>query len=100
MDNSVKNNLSSIQQLLLKYKVEHAYLFGSAAKDTMQKNSDVDILIQFSKKIDFVEYGNNYFDLLYALQGLLNRDVDLVAEETITNPYLLQSINASKVTIL
>jgi predicted nucleotidyltransferase len=39
-------------------------------------------------------------NLMYALQDLLNKNVDLVAEETITNPYLLQSINKDKISIL
>ena len=100
MDSNVKNNLSSIQKLLTTYKVERAYLFGSAAKNTMQPNSDIDILIHFSSKLNEIEYGNNYVELMYALQSLLNKEVDLVAEETVTNPYLLQSINKDKISIL
>lgn len=100
MDALVKNNLTSIQQLLTKYNVERAYLFGSAAKGSMNLESDIDILVHFSPNLDAIEYGNNYFDLMYALQNLLNKDVDLVAEETITNPFLLQSINKDKVSIL
>jgi predicted nucleotidyltransferase len=37
---------------------------------------------------------------MYSLQDLFNREVDLVAEETITNPYLLQSINSNKLQVL
>lgn len=40
MDSIVKDNLPSIQKLLTTYKVESAYLFGSAAKNTMQVNSE------------------------------------------------------------
>lgn len=100
MDMLIKDKLSSIKQLLIAYNVERAYLFGSAAKNTMNLNSDVDILIHFSPKLSTIEYGNNYFNLMYALQDLLNKNVDLVAEETITNPYLLQSINKDKISIL
>ena len=100
MDMLIKDKLSSIKQLLIAYDVERAYLFGSAAKNTMNLNSDVDILIHFSSKLSTIEYGNNYFNLMYALQDLLNKNVDLVAEETITNPYLLQSINKDKISIL
>jgi hypothetical protein len=45
-------------------------------------------------------YGDNYFNLLYALQNLPQCEVDLVAEETLTNPYLLQSINNQKLQVL
>lgn len=100
MDSLIKDNLKSIQNLLISYKVDRAYLFGSAANNKMNANSDIDLLIHFSNKLDAIEYGNNYFDLMYALQDLLKKEVDLVAEETITNPYLLQSINKNKITIL
>lgn len=100
MNKEIKDNLSSIQNLLLQHKVQHAYLFGNAAKNEMKIDSDIDILIQFSKELDIIEYGTNYFELLYALQDLLKREVDLVAEETITNPYLRKSIDSNKIAIL
>ncbi|SEM22232.1 hypothetical protein SAMN05216436_102277 [bacterium A37T11] len=46
------------------------------------------------------EDGDNYFKLLYALQDLLQKNVDLVAEETVTNPFLLESINRQKILVL
>ena len=80
--------------------VQSAYAFGSAVTNTMKPDSDVDFVIRFPSEMDYTTYGNNYFDLLYALQDLLNTDVDLLAEETITNPYLIQSINKNKLQLL
>jgi hypothetical protein len=100
MESLISNHLSEIKILFKKYEVKEAYLFGSAAKNTLTKDSDIDFLINFSNKTDFVKYGNNYFDLLYALQDLLKRDVDLIAEETLSNPYLIESINNSKIQLL
>ena len=82
------------------YGVQSAYAFGSAATGKMHADSDVDFVISFPTDMDYTTYGNNYFDLLYALQDLLKTDVDLLAEETITNPYLLQSINSTKFRVL
>lgn len=82
------------------YGVTHAYAFGSAATNNMSADSDVDFVIRFNPDIDFATYGDNYFKLLYALQDLLKRDVDLVAEETITNPYLIQSISSQRMDVL
>jgi len=96
----VKKNLLQIQKLMRLYNVEQAYLFGSAASGNMQPNSDVDFLIRFSPNMDFETYGNNYFKLLYALQDLLKADVELVAEETLNNPYLVESINLNKLSVL
>lgn len=96
----VKSNLPAIQSLMKVHGVVRAFLFGSAATGELAETSDVDFLVSFKSDLGFTEYTNNYFDLLYALQGLLERDVDIVAEETITNPYLLQRINMQKIAVL
>jgi len=96
----IKNNLSQIQELMRLYGVEKAFLFGSAASGKMNADSDVDFLISFSSNMDFETYGNNYFKLLYALQDLLQVEVELVAEETLNNPYLIKSIDSNKLLVL
>ena len=100
MESLISNHLSQIKDLFKKYDVKEAYLFGSAAKNNLKADSDIDFLVKFSDKADFERYGNNYFELLYALQDLLKRDVELLAEETLSNPYLIQSINESKIQLI
>jgi len=100
MKNIIQSNLPQIQHLMRSHKVTHAYAFGSVVTGTMHPESDVDFVITFNEGLDYKTYGDNYFNLLYALQDLLNCEVDLVAEETLTNPYLLQSINTQKLQIL
>jgi predicted nucleotidyltransferase len=100
MQNIIQVNLKQIQQLMHAYGVTRAYAFGSAATNTMHADSDVDFVIRFKPDMDFQTYGHNYFELLYALQKLLKRDVELVAEETITNPYLMQNINSQKMDVI
>ena len=100
MENLIVNHLSEIKKLFKKYGVKKAYLFGSAAKDQLSTSSDIDFLVDFSDKNDFESYTNNYFNLLYALQDLLKKEVDLVAEETLTNPFLIKSINQSKIQLI
>lgn len=100
MESLISNHLSEIRCLFRKYEVKNAYLFGSAAKNTLKADSDIDFLINFTDKSDFEKYGNNYFNLLYALQDLLKRNVDLIAEETLSNPFLIESINKSKIKII
>ena len=82
------------------YGVVRAYLFGSAAVGNMTDDSDIDFMVSFNPDLNYTDYGNNYFQLIYALQGLLKKDVDIVAEETITNPFLLQTINSQKIAVL
>lgn len=96
----VEVHLSEIKTLLRKYAVTSAYLFGSSTKKVQHKNSDIDILIRFKNDLDYETYSNNYFELLHSLQALLKMDVDLIAEETLSNPYLIQSIDQSKIQLL
>ena len=100
MNSIIKANLSEIKDLMRSYGVIRAYLFGSAAIGNMTENSDVDFVVSFNPELSYTEYGNNYFQLVYALQKLLKKDIDIIAEETITNPYLLQSINSKKIAVL
>lgn len=100
MNSMVKSNLPQIKALMRDHGVIKAYLFGSAAIDNLSDTSDVDFLVTFNPRLNYTDYGSNYFKLLYALQDLLNKEVDIVAEETITNPYLLQSINNQKIVVL
>lgn len=100
MSPAIQKQLPAIRRLLAHYAVEHASLFGSYAKDTATAESDVDMLVQFRSDLDYVSYADNYFGLLQALRELLQKDVDLIAEETVQNPYFRQSIEAHKIPIL
>lgn len=100
MEKLIEQNLTEIQKLMTDHRVEKAYVFGSAAKSTMKVGSDVDFLVRFSKDAEPSTYAENYFNLIYALQDLLKCEVDLVEEKTLKNPYLLQSVNESKLPLL
>lgn len=47
MDATLQQQLPQIQQLMRHYGVERAYIFGSAANDTLTRDSDIDFLIRF-----------------------------------------------------
>ena len=100
MNSVIESNLSEIKDLMRSYGVIKAWLFGSAAIGEQSDDSDVDFLVSFNPNLSYTDYGNNYFQLIYDLQKLLKKDVDIVAEETITNPYLLQTINSQKIAVL
>ena len=52
-------------------------LFGSAARDEMRPDSDVDVLVDFDGPATF----DGYFELKDYLEGLLCRPVDLVTDK-------------------
>lgn len=60
-----------------RYRVKRFSLFGSAARDELQENSDIDVLVAFDGPATF----DGYMDLKFFLQELLGHDVDLVTED-------------------
>jgi uncharacterized protein len=94
----VKNNIKAIQDVCRKHHVKSLYLFGSASRDkTFTTESDVDFLYRFNKDaIVESEYADNFFEMLFELEDILRRKIDMVAEEKISNPYFMESINRDK----
>lgn len=45
------------------------------------------------------DYFDNYFDFKYSLEDLLGREVDLLEEQTIKNPYLKKNVDTNKALI-
>ena len=96
----LQTQFPTLRQIFLEHQVSKAFLFGSMAKNAGNEESDVDFLVKFKDGLDYEAYSDNYFNLLHTLQHLLQKSVDLLAEETLSNPYLIQSINESKIEIL
>ncbi len=97
----ITENIEQIISACKRHKVKYLYIFGSAARGSdFKEDSDVDFLYNFKKEeIPFLDYADNYFDFLFALEDLLGRKIDLVPDEKIRNPFLLKHINADKIKI-
>jgi predicted nucleotidyltransferase len=93
--NEVDRNLSNIRHLCETHRVESLYLFGSILNDNYNGLSDIDFLVRF-QDVDLLKYADNYFDLKFSLEELLNRPVDLLEEQSLNNPYFIEMINESK----
>ena len=91
----VENNIKAIQDACINYHVKSLYLVGSATRESrFTDESDLDFLYQFRKEdIDLDDYADNFFDLMFYLQELLKRKVDLVAEEKMWNIYFIESMS-------
>ena len=67
-----------IFQILKKYGIERAYLFGSYARNEANKNSDVDIMIVGGKRLKTL-LDMAGFEI--ELKEMLKKDVDVISEE-------------------
>ncbi len=81
--------------ILKKYGVKRAALFGSFARGTAKKNSDIDILVEF----DEIKGLFHFVSLKLSLEKKLHRKVDLVEYGAI-HPYLKKNILSQQVSIL
>lgn len=77
-------------------KIKRLFVFGSVVSDKFREDSDIDFLISFSDNLTIDEYTQNYFTLHYKLRELFKREIDIVTERTLSNPYFIESINDSK----
>lgn len=89
---------NQIFQLCKKHKVERLFAFGSVITNKFSAKSDIDLLVNI-KLNDPLKYAENYFDLKFQLEDLLNRKIDLLEEKAIKNPFLKESIDNSKLLI-
>ena len=79
------NNI--IIDYLKKYDPVRIAVFGSYARNEDSSDSDIDILVNFSKRMSLFDLGG----IKYDLTELLNRPVDLVTEKGLNKklyPYI------------
>lgn len=105
MTNRIESNpylshaqLEKVRELCAQYRVTSLHLFGSVLTDDFRADSDVDFLVCF-QEMDLLEYADNFFDFLDELRKAVNREVDLVIEKDLSNPILIEEINANKALI-
>ena len=80
-------------------KIKRMDVFGSSVSGLFNKDSDIDFLISFADGLSIKQYTENYFTLQYKLRELFDREVDIVTEKSLSNPYFIDSINKTKALI-
>ena len=96
MNAIIEDNKEQLINYCKKYHVIRMFAFGSVTGDKFREESDIDLLISFSENLPLLDYADNFFDLFYNLEALFERKIDLVTEKSLSNPYLIESINENK----
>ncbi len=89
--NRLETYSADIIKLCETHKVKSLYAFGSVLTDNFNKESDIDLIVDFAN-IAVEDYADNYFDFKFSLQDILKRPIDLLEEKAIKNPYFKQSV--------
>ncbi|MBP6611763.1 MAG: nucleotidyltransferase domain-containing protein [Paludibacter sp.] len=99
INSTIQSYLPKVIELFKKHKIKNAYIFGSALTDRFNNESDVDFIVNLQDGLNPVDAGEHLWDLEYELKDLLLRDVDLITERSLKNPYFISEINATKIAI-
>ena len=67
------------QDIEQRFAIKHLSVFGSAARDELHEDSDIDVLVEFKGKATF----DGYMDLKFYLETILGRKVDLVTHDAV-----------------
>jgi len=93
--NLIKSHTADISKLCKKYNVKSLYVFGSVLTDKFNTESDIDLIVEF-QPLNVLDYADNYYDLKFSLETILKREIDLLEEKAIKNPYFRKTINQNK----
>jgi predicted nucleotidyltransferase len=91
-----KAQLPLLARLFKEHKIKNAYVFGSVVGDKFTDESDIDFLINFEEGLEPLEKGEIWWSLYDTLREVFNREVDLLIESSLKNPYFIEEINEKK----
>jgi|UPI0005918FE8 predicted nucleotidyltransferase len=94
----IEDNKSEIYRICEENNVKSLYFFGSIIDSKkFNSDSDVDILVVFKDGISNEEYTDSYFGLLFELEELLNREIDITTIRSIRKPYFKKELEETRV---
>ncbi len=80
------------RELKEKFGIKELGIFGSYVREEQRESSDVDILVEFKEGYKTFD---NYMDLKFYLEELLNVKVDLISKTALkprVKPYILKEV--------
>lgn len=92
----LEQHRSDLDRLCRKHLVRRLEVFGSAADGTFKsEKSDLDFLVDYLPEAD-AQAADAYFGLLFDLEDLFHRKVDLVMDRAIRNPYFRNGVDQTR----
>ena len=96
LNSLIKDRYDAFIKLCRQHRVSKIYAFGSSITDHFDPvKSDIDVIVELNIE-DPIEYGEALLSIWDALEVFFERRVDLLTEDSIHNPYLRKSIEATK----
>jgi uncharacterized protein len=99
IQDEIRKRVPDFEAICRDHKVQYIYAFGSSVTNKFDpEHSDIDLLVEIDDP-DPLQRGEKLISLWDTFETLFKRRVDLLTESSLKNPYLKNSINASKVLI-
>ena len=92
MPTNLQYDHRAISAFCERWDVVRMWLFGSAVRDDFTDKSDVDIMVSIASDSSTCYW--HWVDMMDELRAIFGRDVDLIADGPIKNPFRRQSIMA------
>jgi predicted nucleotidyltransferase len=92
----IEAKMPLLKAIFKSHKIKSAYAFGSVTNDSFNDESDIDFLISFEDTVEVLETGDIWWKLHDNLRDILNREVDLLIEKSLKNPYFIEEVNEKK----
>lgn len=96
MNSIIEHQKSNLKKIFKNHKISKAYIFGSALNENFNAKSDIDFLIQFQNDLTPLEKGALWWSLHDSLRNLFDREIDLLTENSLRNPYFIKELNETK----
>lgn len=92
--NGIRVDLSLVADIARRFGVAELSVFGSAIREDIRADSDVDVLVTFDPTANISLF--DLMDLEVELTEAFGRSVDLVEAKSLTNPIRREAILASR----
>ena len=96
MNHIISEHIDELTRICESLNIKRMNVFGSAVSGKFNEESDIDFLIKFSEELTGEQYAENYFKLHYKLREIFKREIDIITESTLSNPFFIESVNKSK----
>jgi len=93
----IEDHKQVIEKICRELRVKRLDLVGSASRGEFQpERSDVDVVVEFD---GLDRLFDRCFELKKRLESQLGREVDVIEDSAVENPYVRKSLNRDKVRI-
>lgn len=95
MHQLLAENLDKIEEICRHHDVEQLQAFGSITSNHFTDQSDIDFLVKFND-IPVERYTDNFFNVHHLLESVIKRKIDLMTENSLSNPYFIKKVKESR----